>query len=387
MSIQLADRSVKYPLRVCENLLVTINKFIFLVDFVVLEMDEDELVPVILGQPFLATSHTIIDVHKGKLSLRLGNETITFNIGKSMRSAYSHDDYLYCADHIAKLVQEQWVDRVIHDEKWTETEEEPNPKQVRAVLFYLRQSGIEVDRAKIDLISKFPYPTNIKAVRSFLGHAGFYRRFIQDFSKIARLITQLLVKVTPFVFSKKCIQAFDKLKQELTQAPIMIKPDLSLPFEIMCDASNYAVGAVIGKRWDKHFHPIHYAIKTMNEEFDIEIRDKRGVENLAADHLSCLENLELGKLTKAQVRDLFLEEQLMPFSDKIKSCDACQRTGNISARDETPQKYIQVYEIFNVWGIDVIGPFPSSNGNKYILVAIDYVSKWVEAQDLRSSDA
>ncbi|GKB98746.1 RNA-directed DNA polymerase, partial [Tanacetum coccineum] len=96
MSIQLADRSVKYPLRVCENMLVKLNKFIFSVDFVVLEMDEDELVPIILGRPFLTTARVVIDVHEGKLSPRVRNETVTFNIGKSVRSTYSHDDYLYC---------------------------------------------------------------------------------------------------------------------------------------------------------------------------------------------------------------------------------------------------------------------------------------------------
>ncbi|GJW65621.1 reverse transcriptase domain-containing protein [Tanacetum coccineum] len=107
MSIQLADRSIKYPIGVCENLLVKVNKFIFLVDFVILEMDEDELVPIILGQPFLATTRAVIDVHKGKLSLRVKNETVTFNIRKSMKSKYSRDDYLYCADHTAKLIREQ----------------------------------------------------------------------------------------------------------------------------------------------------------------------------------------------------------------------------------------------------------------------------------------
>ncbi|GKC92066.1 DNA-directed DNA polymerase [Tanacetum coccineum] len=117
MSIQLADRSIKYPIGVCENLLVKVSKFIFLVDFVVLEMDEDELVPIILGRPFLATARAIIDVHEGKLSLRVGSETVTFNIGKSMKSKHSRDDYLYCADHTAKLVQEQWVNTVNHDEK------------------------------------------------------------------------------------------------------------------------------------------------------------------------------------------------------------------------------------------------------------------------------
>ncbi|GKD65801.1 DNA-directed DNA polymerase [Tanacetum coccineum] len=74
MSIQLADQSIKYPIEVCENLLVKISKFIFPVDFVVLEMDKDELVPIILGQPFLATTRAVIDVHKGKLSLRVGKE-------------------------------------------------------------------------------------------------------------------------------------------------------------------------------------------------------------------------------------------------------------------------------------------------------------------------
>ncbi|GKD42167.1 reverse transcriptase domain-containing protein [Tanacetum coccineum] len=163
----------------------------------------------------------------------------------------------------------------------------------------------------------------------------------------------------------------------MTHAPIMIKPDWSLPFEIMCDASDYAIGAVLGQRIDKHFKPIHYASKTMNEaqenytttekelqavvfafekfrqylvlsktivftdhsalrylftkqdakprlirwilllqEFDIEIRDKKGAENIAAGHLSRLEHPDLGKLTRVEIRDLFPKERLMAISDK-----------------------------------------------------------------------
>ncbi|GJX18326.1 reverse transcriptase domain-containing protein [Tanacetum coccineum] len=71
----------------------------------------------------------------------------------------------------------------------------------------------------------------------------------------------------------------------------------------------------------------------------------------------------------------------------IKSCDTCQRQGKISQRDEMPQNAIQVCEIFDVWGIDFMGPFPSSHGNKYILVAVDYLSKWVEAKALPINDA
>nr|GEZ50050.1 hypothetical protein [Tanacetum cinerariifolium] len=110
----------------------------------------------------------------------------------------------------------------------------------------ISKSGIEVDRAKVDVIAKLPYPTTVKGIRSFLGHAGFYRRFIQDFLKIARPMTHLLEKETPFVFSKECTDAFDTLKKKLTEAPILVVPDWNLPFELMCDASDYAIGAVLG---------------------------------------------------------------------------------------------------------------------------------------------
>ncbi|GKD48577.1 reverse transcriptase domain-containing protein [Tanacetum coccineum] len=111
----------------------------------------------------------------------------------------------------------------------------------------ISKSGIKVDRAKVDVIAKLPHPTSVKGVQSFLGHAGFYRRFIQDFSKIARPMTHLQEKDTPFIFSKECIEAFNILKKKLTKALILVAPDWDLPFEIMCDASDYAVGAVLGQ--------------------------------------------------------------------------------------------------------------------------------------------
>ncbi|GJX82895.1 reverse transcriptase domain-containing protein [Tanacetum coccineum] len=112
----------------------------------------------------------------------------------------------------------------------------------------ISKSRIEVDRAKVDVIAKLPHLTSVKGVRSFLGHGGFYHRFIQDFSKIARPMTHLLEKETPFIFSKECIEAFNILKKKLTEAPILVAPDWDLPFEIMCDASDYAVGAVLGQQ-------------------------------------------------------------------------------------------------------------------------------------------
>ncbi|GJW62285.1 reverse transcriptase domain-containing protein [Tanacetum coccineum] len=105
----------------------------------------------------------------------------------------------------------------------------------------ISKKGIEVDKAKIDVIAKLPHPTTVKGIRSFLGHAGFYRRFIKDFSKISRPMTHLLEKNTPFIFSEECIQAFQTLKKKLTEAPILIAPDWDQPFELMCDASDYAI--------------------------------------------------------------------------------------------------------------------------------------------------
>ncbi|GJS23082.1 reverse transcriptase domain-containing protein [Tanacetum coccineum] len=310
---------------------------------------------------------------------------------------------------------------------------------------------IEVDKAKVDVIAKLPHPTSVKGIRSFLGHAGFYCRFIQDFSKIARPMTHLLEKDTPFIFSKECIESFNIIKKKLTEAPILVALDWDLPFEIMCDASDYAVGAVLGQRKTKHFQPIHYASKTMMDaqahytttekellavqdakprllrwilllqEFDVIIRDKKRAKNLAADHLSRLENPHQDVLENKEITKTFPLETLgmvtfrgdssTPWFADIANYHAGNfilaimvPSGDIMVPTtplrkslipdfigrlftEMPMTWSQVCEIFDVWGIDFMGPFPSSRGNKYILVAVDYFSKWVEAKSLPTNDA
>jgi hypothetical protein len=106
--------------------------------------------------------------------------------------------------------------------------------------------GIEVDKVKIEVIEQLPLPTNVKRIHSFLGHAGFYRRFIQNFSQIARPHTHLLVKDATFIFIEECLQSFQTLKKAHVSAPVIQPPDWHLPFEIMCDVSDYAVRAVLG---------------------------------------------------------------------------------------------------------------------------------------------
>nr|GEV02700.1 hypothetical protein [Tanacetum cinerariifolium] len=127
------------------------------------------------------------------------------------------------------------------------------------------EERIKVEKAKIDVISMLPHPTTVKGIKSFLRHAGFYQRFIKDFSKISRPMTHLLEKNAPFVFSDDCVLAFRTLKEKLTEAPILIVPNWDQPFELMCDVSDFVVGAVLGQIIEKHFRLIHYASKTMTE--------------------------------------------------------------------------------------------------------------------------
>nr|GEW13211.1 reverse transcriptase domain-containing protein [Tanacetum cinerariifolium] len=347
---------------------------------------------------------------------------------------------------------------------------------------------------------------------------------IKDLSKIARLITRLLEKDTPFFFSKECVEAFQKLKRKLTEAHILIALDWDLPFELMCDASDFAISAVLGQRQENNFTPIHYASKTMTKAesnytttekemlavvYALEkfwsylIMNKRIVytDHFALKYLFAkkdskarlLQNPHQNVLDPKEINESFALETLNMVSsrgnsstpwfadfanyhvgnfvvkgmssqqknkffkdvkhcfwddpflfkvcvdqvirrcvhgqeaidilrachygptggyhgsnyttkkvfdfgfycpiiyrdahDLVKTCDVCQRKGKISQRDKMPQNSIQVCKIFDVCGIDFMRPFPSSRGNKYILVAVDYLSKWVKAKALPTNYA
>ena len=117
----------------------------------------------------------------------------------------------------------------------------------------ISERGIEVDRAKVETIEKLLPLFSVKAIRSFLSHAGFYKGFIKDFSKIAKPLSNLLVQGAPFEFDDQCLQAFLFLKQKLVSAPIIEASDWNLPFELICDASDYAIRAVLSQKRDITF--------------------------------------------------------------------------------------------------------------------------------------
>nr|GEU91541.1 DNA-directed DNA polymerase [Tanacetum cinerariifolium] len=243
---------------------------------------------------------------------------------------------------------------------------------------------------------------------------------LQDFSKIARPMTHLLKKETPFVFSQECIDAFNTLKKKLTEAPILVVPYWNLPFELMCDASDYEIGVVLGQRKSKHFQPIHYErnfikkglTSQQKKKFFKDVKhyfwDDPYLFRICVDQIiqRCVHGQEAFEILKAchegpsgghhgdnlTAKKVFDSGFFWPLyyhdaHEMIKTCDICQREGKISQRDEMPQNSIQVCKIFDISGIDFMGPFPSSKGNKYILIAVDYLSKWVEAKALPTNDA
>nr|XP_034896193.1 uncharacterized protein LOC118034871 [Populus alba] len=599
ITLQLADRSIKIPRGIVEDVLVQVDKFYFPVDFVVLDtapiQGSNAPIPVILGRPFLATSNALINCRNGVMKLSFGNMTVEMNIFNEVKELETYLDPMpimsigqwtpsfepLISPQVkveASLSRNKNFLRVVRKHKkaigWTITdlkgispllcthriylEEEaksvrqmqrrlnPNMKEVvrgevlklldAGIIYPIANSkwvsptqvvpkksgvtvvknennelvptriqtgwlygdsyelclmhlekvlerceesnlvlnwekchfmvthgivlghivsskGIEVDKSKVEVIQKLPTPRTVKDMSNLIGH--------QNVKKLLK-----------------------SLKGLLTTAPIMQAPDWSLPFELMCDASDFAVGAVLGQRKDKKPHVIYYASKTLNDaqlnytttekellavvfaldkfrsylvgslvivftdhatlkylltkqdakprlirwilllqEFNLEIRDKKGVENVVADHLSRLSSYETttdeSPIMNSLLMKIYFVQVLFPtlalhacgghFSSKkttakilqcgfywptmfkdvhafCVACDRCQRLGNLTRRNMMPLNPILVLEIFDCWGIDFMGPFPSSFGYHFILVAVDYVSKWVEAIASRTND-
>nr|XP_016494503.1 PREDICTED: uncharacterized protein LOC107813718 [Nicotiana tabacum] len=343
------------------------------------------------SRPFLTTGRAIIDVHKGQLILRVDEERVIFDMQKMMKfpgdesssSCFQIDLLDDLIDKykdnqlitnslercLARSEQESKLIGVLRKHKralgWTIADIKGISPAIYMTEKFLEifmddfiiieeivlvhkisAKGIEVDKAKIDLIAGLPPPTTVKGIRSFLGHAGFYRR-----------------------------KAFKILKEHLTNSPIVVSPYWSKSFEIMCDSSDIAVGAILGQKRDKIFRHIYYASRTLNkaqknyaitekellavvfafdkfhsyligtkvtiytdhaalkyllakkdarprllrwilplQEFNLKRKDRKGSENQVADHLSRLEN----PLTEIEdIKEGFLDKHIFSVTTVI----------------------------------------------------------------------
>nr|XP_009801855.1 PREDICTED: uncharacterized protein LOC104247512 [Nicotiana sylvestris] len=324
--LQLVDRSIAYPKGVIEDVLLQIRKFIFPADFIILDYKDDEQVPIILGRPLLATCDAIIKEEKLLRVLREYKRAIGWTM-----SDIRGINTTFCMHKIL-----------------TEERHKPSVEQQRRLNPIMKEV---VDKAKVGAIEKFLPPTSIKGI--------IFRP------------CRLLEKDIPFKFDDACRKAFEELKRRLVIAPIIIASDWAQPFELMCDASDIAIRAGLGKRKEKSFHSIYYASKTLNPaQISYTVAEKE---------------LLLVVWAFDKFRSYLVGTKVIVYIDH--SPIRCQRTGTITKKNEMPLQNILAVEIFDVWGIDFMGPFPYSNGYRFILVAVDYVSKWVEVIALPTNDA
>nr|GEZ17133.1 reverse transcriptase domain-containing protein [Tanacetum cinerariifolium] len=477
MVLELADRTISKPTGVAENVFVKV------------------------GRTFLSTTHPLIDIYEGEITLRHDDQSLTLKCGDTPLISYNNFESLNKVDLIdatyafiairdepilsnidatyydlegdilileallnndPKLPQSNQKDyfpSVRKDLKVVEPKNQSSndePPEVELKELPLHLEGIDPEFCSHKILLEEDYSPKVQSQRRV--NPKIHNVIKKEVKKLLDAGLIYPISDSPW--------AFRTLKDKLTEAPILIALNWDQPFELMCNASDYAVGAVLGQRVEKHFRPIHYASKTMTQaeiiytdhsalkylfakkdtkarllrwilllqEYDFKVIDTRGAENYAADHLSHLENPYENVFDPKEINETFPLESLNQIAHKdpstpwfadlanyharkfiikgmtsqqkqnffkdtlhyfwddpypFRTCadQIIRRCGEISQRDEMPQNSIQVCEIFDLWGIDFMGPFLSSKGNKYILIAVDYLSKWVEAKALPTNDA
>ncbi|XP_070003292.1 uncharacterized protein [Nicotiana sylvestris] len=432
MLLQLADRTVKRPSDILDDVLIQVGKFVFPADFVILDCKVDEEIPIILGRLFLATERALIDCETGELKMRLNDEEITFNVQKSMRrpSEFANCSLIDAVDVIVETDDEmltiedplaaclvnlnevngeelvEWVLALEGGGFWDRTLEfeplhlenketfpakpsieEPPKLELKPLLAHLmyeflgRNSTLPViiSSSLLDVQAQQLLQGSPKKAEPQHEESGEERgwRICMDYRKL-NLATQKDHFPLPFIDQMldrlAGRVAFEELKKRLVTSPIIVSPNWKQPFELMCDASDYEVGAVLVQRKDKLMHPLYYASRTLSgaqlnytvtekemlavvfafdkfrsyligskvivytdhaalryliekkeskshlicwvlllQEFNLEIRDRKSTENQVADHLSQLEGAE-NSVEVEDILETFLDDQLLATS-------------------------------------------------------------------------
>ncbi|KAH9770116.1 hypothetical protein KPL71_012262 [Citrus sinensis] len=419
VTLQLADRSHAYPEGKIEDVLVKVDKFIFPVDFIVLDFEADKEVPIILGRPFLATEKTLIDVQKGELTIRVNDQQVTFNVLEAMRNPdevencnfLSVVDFVVadrmdicCSNELNKVTTFEDIEQedvAANQIDWM-GEKQPDRHNRRAIGWtmadikgispsicmrknpirrllqqfsgapekvepYNERSGEEGNHQMVGCWNHIPN------IRQFMGYNQIAiapedqkkTTFTCPYGTFAfrRMSFGLCNALATFqrcmmsIFSDIVEQTLEVFMDDFSVFGETYKDCLHNLEEVLkiCEMTNLVLN------WEKCHFIVQYGIVLGHNV------SKNGIEVEKA-------KIELLAIQQAQM----LQQLGSPW---------CQRTGNITKRHEMPLTNILEVEVFYVWGIDFMGPFPPSFGNLYILVAVDYVSKWVEVAALPTNDA
>ncbi|XP_070020000.1 uncharacterized protein [Nicotiana sylvestris] len=384
--------------------LISLYVFIKVEDIIMVDMKANKDVPQILGRPFLCTGIAILDICDVGLILGVSNEKVVFQMKRMMKypSEESSDYSRFKLDVVGKLAEKykcigtkaggdaekEWLSSSMIANgsilcKWCLRMRYASgynqipivPEDVEKTTFTCPG---DMNRKCLETSSTNFYEEH----KELLGRAGLYRKFIKNFSCITKPLTTLLAKDDKFVFIVKFLRAFKLIKEKLGTALIMVKPDWSQPFKIMCDSSDVAVGAALGQRKDKMFRPIYYTSRTLNNAqvkyatikkeffvvvFDFEkfrsylVGSKEGTKNHIADHIS---QLERPLVEIVEIREGFPDDQIFSIAVVSERRSWYADVANILANGWLPRDRSRD-QIRKLQG-------------EYILVAIDYVSKWAE---------
>nr|GEX31065.1 reverse transcriptase domain-containing protein [Tanacetum cinerariifolium] len=439
MTLELANQSVAYPVGVAEDVFVKVGKFYFSTEFVVINYDVDPRVPLILERPFLRTARALIDIYGEELTLLVNDESTTFNVGHTSRYSYRHDDEsvnrIDVIDVTCKQYAQEGGDFILEEIEACLTSDSipsgivdadfdpdgdilllekllnndpSSPLPLKEIYF----EELKIIKSSID----DPSELKLKDLPSHLEYA-----FLEGTDKLLVIISKELKDKENVVLLKVLKSHKQAIAWKISDMK-GIDPYFCTHKILMEDDFKLAV------QHQRRVNPKIHEVLIL-QEFNVIIRDTKGAENFTADHLSRLENPHQDDLENKEINKTFPLETLGIISscsnsstpcqevvdiltachngpigghhganytakkvfnfgffwsmiyhdahDMVKSCDSCQCQGKISQKDKIPPNAIQVCEIFDVWGIDFMVPFPSSRGNKYIHVDIDYLSKWV----------
>nr|GEV05517.1 reverse transcriptase domain-containing protein [Tanacetum cinerariifolium] len=457
MTLELADRSITRPKGVAKDVFIKVGKFHFLTDFVVVDFEADPRVSLILGRSFLRTGHALIDVYGEEITLRVNDESITFNLNQTMRYSLTYDDNSVNRVDIIDIACEEFVqdEPIVKSSSPTLTpfgesdffleeiedflNDDSIPTRIENSFYNLEGDILFLEK----LLNEDPFqlpPMNLKLAEETKAKSSIEEppelklkelpshlkyAFLEESNKLPVIIAKDLKDVKkedykPAVQSQRRVnpKIHDVIKKKVIKLldagmiyPISDSPWVSpihcVPkkggMTVAANGNNELILTWLVTGWRVCIDYMKLNDATRKDHFSLPFMDQmleRSTENefycfldafdiLKACHEGPTEGHHGANLTAKKVFDagFFWPLIYRDAHDMIKSCDTCQRQGKISQRDEMPQNTIQVCEIFDVWGIDFMGPFPSSKGNKYILASVDYLSKCVEAKALPTNDA